>query len=186
MARPPGKALRNKRVTEADKEQFLEGLRQGMTFSQAAEAACHPAITFSWHRRRYPEFAEAVDQAREIGSDKIEAEALKRGIEGVLKPIIGKVEPGIDGHLRDADGNPLYEIVYSDRLLEVLLKGRKPEYKDKPTVDITNQTLNVSLEDRSAALDAVARVLESAGVTLEAAEGDTNGSGASYKELPEP
>lgn len=183
-----GKALerrQQKKVTERDKEVFLDGLCQGMTMKKAAELAAHPYDSFYKVRERDPEFNELVIRARDIGTDVLEEEAFRRGTEGFKKPVIGKVAPGIDGHLKDENGEYIYEMVYSDRLLEILLKGRRPEYRDKPTIDITNQTLNVSLEDRSAALDAVARVLESAGVTLEAAEGDTNGSGASYQELPE-
>lgn len=184
-----GKALerrQQKKVTERDKEVFLDGLCQGMTMKKAAELAAHPYDTFRKVRERDSEFNEMVLRAHEIGTDVLEEEAFRRGTEGFKKPVIGKIAPGIDGHLKDENGEYLYEMVYSDRLLEILLKGRRPEYREKQQVDITNQTLNVSLDDRSAALSDVARVLRDAGVTLEATEGITDGRGSSYQELPEP
>ena len=147
---------RQRKMTVADKERFLEELRKGRTVRLAAEAAHHPPTSFYWHRKNDPEFAAAVEEAIAIGTDVIEDEAFRRGVEGVVKKVYGKVAPGIDGVIGE-------EIVYSDRMLEVMLKGRRPEYRDNPKVQIDNKTLNVTIEDRSAALEDVARVLREAG-----------------------
>lgn len=172
-----------KRITERDKQVYLNALCEGMTVKGAAEAACHHADTFIKLRKRDPEFAELFAQARDIGTDVLEGEAQRRAVEGFKKPIIGKIAPGIDGHLKDEEGNLLYEIIYSDKLLEFLVKGRKPEYRDNQRVDITNQTLVVNAEDRTAAIEAVAKVLLDAGVTT--LEATTDDRRSSYKELPE-
>lgn len=174
-----------KKITDNDRTTFLDLVSQGMTIKEAAEAACHPANSFNKLGQYDPEFRELMEEAKQIGTDVIEAEARRRGVEGFKKPVIGKVAPGIDGQLKDEEGNLLWEIIYSDKLLEVLLKGRRPEYRDNQRVDITNQTLNVAIDDRSAALSAVAKVLADAGVTLEATEGLNDGRGSSYQELPE-
>ena len=61
--------------------------------------------------------------AQQVGTDVIEREAFRRAVEGWDEPVIGKVAPGIDGVLRDESGEPVVTRKYSDRLLEVLLKG---------------------------------------------------------------
>lgn len=154
---------RNKKVTEKDKEVFLEGIRSGMTLTQAAERASHPPESFFYRRKIEPEFAAQVQEAMDIGADVLLQEAQRRAVEGVQKPIIGKVAPGIDGQLKDENGNLLWETVHSDRILEFLIKGRLPDYKDNPKVQIDQKTLNVTIEDRSAALEDVAKVLREAG-----------------------
>lgn len=177
MAPKKGSTKPSKRVTVRDREVFLEALSQGLTVRDASRLACHPPTTFDSVRRRDPVFGEAVLAAMAVGTDVLERAAFDRGVHGVLKPIIGKVEPGIDGHLVDANGEPMYETVYSDKLLEVLLKGRRPEYRESRGVEITNQTLNVTVEDRSAALSEVARVLAEAGVDVGAITDGGSGVG---------
>jgi hypothetical protein len=158
---------RNKAVSAKDRERFLDGLRRGLTVSAAAEAAAHPAVTYYALASRDAEFAEAKALAMQIGADVLENEAYRRSVEGWQEPVVGKVAPGIDGHVVGPDGEPMYVTKYSDRLTEVLLKGRRPEYRDSPRVDVRNQTLNVmSREDRSASMAEVAEVLRAAGVDL--------------------
>lgn len=152
-------------LTEAARERFLEGLAAGLTVKDAAALTGHPGRTFEGWRERRPEFAERWRAAVAEGTDLLEREAQRRAVEGWLEPVVGKVAPGIDGHVRDAEGNPMYVVKYSDRLMEVLLKGRRPEYRDKPQVEVNNNTLNVSVEDRSASLAEIARVLAEAGVS---------------------
>lgn len=134
-----------------------------MTLTQAAERASHPPESFFYRRKIEPEFAAQVQEAMDIGADVLLQEAQRRAVEGVQKPIIGKVAPGIDGQLKDENGNLLWETVHSDRILEFLIKGRLPDYKDNPKVQIDQKTLNVTIEDRSAALEDVAKVLREAG-----------------------
>lgn len=66
-------------------------------------------------------FAGLFAAAEEHAADKLEREARRRGEEGWLRPAIsgGKV-------LLDKDSNPVMLREYSDRLMELLLKGRRP------------------------------------------------------------
>lgn len=153
-----------KRISANDREKFLDGLRRGLTVKAAAEAAAHPAVTFFALAARDPEFAEQKRLAMEVGTDLLEEEASRRGRDGWLEPVVGKVAPGIDGHVVGPDGEPMYIRRYSDRLMEVMLKGRRPEYRDNPRIDITNQTLNVPFVDRSATLREVAQVFRDLGL----------------------
>lgn len=136
-----------------------------MTVKNAAESAAHPPVTFFSLAARDPEFAEQKRLAMEVGTDVLENEAYRRAVEGYDELVIGKVSPGIDGVIRDEAGNPVVVKKFDSRLLEVLLKGRRPAYRDNPRVDISNQTLHLTVKpDRSAALTEVARVLKAAGV----------------------
>jgi hypothetical protein len=159
---------RKKKISATDRERFLDGLRRGLTVSTAAEAAAHPAVTFHALASRDAEFAESKALAMQIGADVLENEAYRRSVEGYLEPVVGKVAPGIDGHVVGPDGEPMYVRKFSDRLTEVLLKGRKPEYREQSRLDVRSQTLNVTVEDRSAALSAVAEVFRAAGVDPDA------------------
>lgn len=63
------------------------------------------------------EFAKRVEDAYEQGTDVLEKEAQRRAQEGVQRPIFqGGVQVG-------------KETVYSDKLMEVLLTGRRPAYR---------------------------------------------------------
>jgi hypothetical protein len=74
-----------------------------------------------------PQFAEALREAAEAAGDFIEAEAVRRAVQGVKKAVYYK------GDIID------WEIIYSDSLLQTLLKAAKPDkYADrsKQTTDI--------------------------------------------------
>lgn len=176
-----------RKITDEHRRVFLENLAKGLTMREAAELTGHPRSSF-WETRKDPEFEELVQQALAAGTDVIEAEVRRRAVEGYQEPVIGKIAPGIDGVLRNDDGDPITVTKYSDRLAEVLLKGRRPEYRDNPKIDISNQTLNVTVEDRSAALADVARVLAEAGVEVAEIEGHaaeiTDGSGGPGQVVP--
>jgi hypothetical protein len=81
------------------------------------------------------EFHEAWDAAVEIGNDYLEQEAQRRAVEGYNEPVVHKgiqafVRDPVTGELElDEHGKPIPLTVrrYSDRLLEILLKARRPE-----------------------------------------------------------
>lgn len=81
------------------------------------------------------EFHEAWDAALSLSADSLEEEAQRRGVKGYSEPVIHK---GIQAFKRDAETNalilddngdpiPLTITRYSDRMLELLLKARRPE-----------------------------------------------------------
>jgi hypothetical protein len=93
----------------------LEALAQGKSPTYAAkEAGVSRAIAYRW-RQRDPKFAAAWDEAVAEGIDQLEDEAHRRAVEGVDRAVYqGGVRVG--------------EIkTYSDSLLTLLLKSRRPE-----------------------------------------------------------
>ena len=68
------------------------------------------------HRQLDDTFAKAWEEAEQVAADRLEAEAWRRGVEGVSEPLVsaGKLVCG-------ADGQPLVIQQYSDQLLLALL-----------------------------------------------------------------
>lgn len=106
------------RVSQRKKRRFLEALRQVPCVTLAAEAADVPRQTLYAARQEDPEFAAAWEEAREQGYDVAEAEAWRRAVDGVKEPVYQGGE--LVGH----------RLVYSDALLDRLLKAHKPQRYD--------------------------------------------------------
>ena len=70
-----------------------------------------------------PEFQEALKCAREMAADILEAEAFRRAVEGVERPV---------GWYKGVAGGTVRE--YSDNLLMFQLKMLRPEYRDRVEV----------------------------------------------------
>jgi hypothetical protein len=94
---------------------------------------------YAW-RQHDPEFAKAWDDAYAAGGDAIEEEARRRAMDGWDEAVFqGGEQVGVVHR-------------YSDRLLERLLKGRKPQiYGD--LVSITNQIQTEPVEIRVVYVD---------------------------------
>lgn len=71
---------------------------------------------------RWPAYIEAFKAANDIFGERLENETYRRAVSGVQRVRIhaGKV-------VCDEKGNPIVELEYSDRLLELLLAGRMPD-----------------------------------------------------------
>lgn len=96
-------------------EKVLGVLREGHTPKQAAAAAGVGRTTiFDW-RREDKAFAEAWEAAVDEGTDVLEQEAHRRAVEGVSRPVYQGKE--LVGHVQE----------YSDTLLILMMKGRRPE-----------------------------------------------------------
>lgn len=92
----------------------LKCLREGRTPKEAALAAGVGRTTiFEW-RTTDPDFAAAWAAAVEEGVDRLEAEAYRRAVEGVAKPVFQSGE--CVGHVQE----------YSDNLLMMMMRGRRP------------------------------------------------------------
>lgn len=94
-------------------------------------------------RRGDPEFQQMYEDAEATSGDALEAEARRRAVQGVNKIV---VQQGMPVYMRDNLGRlmrdelggliPVVETTYSDRLLELLLKGAKPDkYRENVKVD---------------------------------------------------
>lgn len=108
-ARPRG------RPTLKQREVYLDALREGATIKEAAAAAGRDRFAFVHLRRVDENFAADHDEAFEEGADVLEAAAFKRAVDGVVT------------YRYDKDGNASETITYSDRLLELLLKAKRPK-----------------------------------------------------------
>ncbi len=102
--------------TAGDKRRiaFLKGLEQGMSAAGAAEAAgISRSLVYRW-REHDRAFAAAWRLAAEVGTDRLEDEAMRRALEGVEKPVFYRGEAV--GVVR----------TYDNRLLMLLLQRRRP------------------------------------------------------------
>lgn len=131
MARRPNKPRTALTRTGRWRSAFLAALAEGENVTLAAKAAGIDRGTAYERRGADPAFAKAWDSALEVAIDALEAEARRRAYEGVLvKRFTKSGEPVID----PATGEQYVERVYSDRLMEVLLRAHRPaRFRDNHT-----------------------------------------------------
>jgi hypothetical protein len=123
------------KLTLSARDEFLGYLRAGNTITFAARAIGMSRQGVYDHKASDPAFAAEWDQAVDEGIDVLEQEAKRRAVEGVSKPIVqgGRI-------VTDADGNALVVREYSDKLLEMLLKAKKPDvYRDNARIEHTGK-----------------------------------------------
>lgn len=108
--------------THKREEEFLCWLREGHTVTYACEKVGISLSTVYKHRSDDTDFAERWAEAREMGVDRLEDIAIDRAVSG------------------------------SDRLLEFLLKGARPDkYRDRQITEQTGDiTIRVVYDDASA------------------------------------
>lgn len=103
------------RVTQKAKALFLKCLAETGNISKSAEAAGKSRSAFYALRENDAAFSADWNCALEIGTDALEDEAIRRGLEGIEKPVYQSKT--LVGHVRE----------YSDRMLVMMLKARRPE-----------------------------------------------------------
>jgi hypothetical protein len=109
-------------IAGAKRRKFLDALRQCGNVTAACRAAQLDQSNAYKVRAADPEFAAAWADALEEAADVLEAEAWRRAVRGVERPVFQGGEQV--GAVRE----------YSDTLLIFLLKGAKPEkYRDNYT-----------------------------------------------------
>jgi hypothetical protein len=101
---------------------FLAALSESGDAQAAAETAEANLEELQELRGLDPEFATAWRRAEEAATDKLEALARARAIEGFVQPVTsdGKV-------VRDDRGQPLVVRGYADNILLSLLRAQRPE-----------------------------------------------------------
>jgi hypothetical protein len=107
---------------------FLAALEASGNVSAAAHRAGVHRCTAYRHRAGESDFRAAWDEALEVALDALEAEARRRALEGWEEPVFH--EGKICGHIRK----------YADRLLMMLLKAYRPEFRDNAPVRSTGDT----------------------------------------------
>src|SRR5690606_23289223 len=122
-------------MTDAErKRKFLDAYRELHTIKAACQATGISRSTHHYWLASDPDYAELYEYARQDVSDTLEAEAWRRGYEGVerIKYYKGK-EIG-------------REREYSDQLLLVLLKANAPEkFGEKAVLDVNMRSLMGSI-----------------------------------------
>lgn len=120
-------------------ETFLEKLREGLSVTAACSAADIGRSTVYEWRQRDEEFEVAWHDAIEAGTDAFEDEARRRAVDGTLRPVF---QSGAEvGQVRE----------YSDRLLELMLKARRPQvYRERVDVSHSGQIARPSAEELAA------------------------------------
>lgn len=111
------------RVRARVKEIFVRKLAEVGNVSEACRAAkISRNCAYEW-READGDFKKLWDEAVDVSVDALEQEARRRAVQGVLEPVYqgGKKV----GSIRK----------YSDRMLEILLKGHRPE-KFRERVDL--------------------------------------------------
>ncbi len=87
----------------------------------AAIAGVHRSVLYTAQWKQDRAFQAALKAAEEVAADRLEAEAWRRAVEGVEKPV---------GWYKGQPGG--YVTEYSDTLLIFLLKGLRPEkYRER-------------------------------------------------------
>jgi hypothetical protein len=112
-------------IPKRDRETFLQVLRGGWSATKAAEATPIERRRFHALRKADEAFDRAWTEASETGLDRLRDEAYRRAFEGVR-----------DFRL-DKDGVEHELIVYSDKLIELLLKYHDHGYRERSQVEIT-------------------------------------------------
>ena len=123
--------MKQHRVTKQRRQRFLEALAATGNVTLAARAAAVSRTSVYAYRQADEDFERGWLEAEQIAGDRLEAEAWRRGVDGVSEPVVsaGRLVTG-------ADGNPLFVQRYSDQLLLALLRARRPEFRAQ-TIDLT-------------------------------------------------
>lgn len=129
-------------LTEKRKAVFLEELSAHGIVSRAARRASPHATsgavqTFRDARATDPDFAAAWDAALDEARAAVEYELHRRAVEGWEEPIYGgRYRERIVGTARR----------YSDRLLELRVKGLLPHYRESSSIALSNFVGGASTE----------------------------------------
>lgn len=173
VAKGKGRGLGG-RVPETHKQRFIDLIAAGGRIHQSAFAAGHDPRTFWRIMAADPAFKAEFEIAKETGAYVLVDEAERRGAEGWLEPVYGK---GPDGWVEQVGEVRKYD----SNLLMFTVKGRLPQYKDNPKIDLSQTHVSVSFDDRSAKVDEMWRVLADAGVD---AQQIAHGRGTTRELLP--
>jgi hypothetical protein len=110
-------SVRKARVpfTIPKQREYLEKLAETGLKAHAARHVNVSREMVRYERKQNPAFEELEQEALTYFAEQLEAEAIRRAKDGVEKPVYYKGH--VVGHITE----------FSDRLMEVLLKGRIPE-----------------------------------------------------------
>lgn len=141
------RALKGRVKKTADNAlRYLDMLAETGNLSAAAESIdITPSTATAWRKddgfkitiegEEYT-FAELCQEASNMFADKVEAEVVRRAVEGYDEPIVYKGQIMSEFDEETGKFKPITVKKFSDRLLEVLIKGQKPKYAGDAQVQI--------------------------------------------------
>lgn len=142
------------------KETFLKALSNTANVRAAClQAGVDSSTIYRWQEHD-EEFSFKFQQANKDASWLLYGEAWQRAMRGEEEYVVsgGKLIYG-------PDGNPLKVNKKSDRMLELLLKARLPEFRDKHQIDLNaningqiNSTNLISIDTRALTSDQLAKL----------------------------
>ena len=112
----------NTRLTPLTREKFLQKLKETANVSLSADLVGISRVRAYQVRKKDKAFAEAWDEAIEIGVDNLEYEARRRAMDGTKRPVFYKGK--VCGHIQE----------YSDKLMETLLAAHRPSKYNRSMV----------------------------------------------------
>lgn len=119
-------------ITAANQRAFLVAFAEHGNIRLACEISQVGRTTVRDWRAADTDFEARYVAARDDAADRLEQEARRRAIEGVDRPLIGRVD-------KDEDGIVAYERQYSDRLLITLLQGHRPDRFNRQRLEHTGK-----------------------------------------------
>lgn len=130
-------------IRHTKKRAFLAAFAQNGHIGKASEVVGISRANHALWMKKDPEYAEAFGRAESMAIERLEAEADRRGVEGVKKPVY--------------QGGKLvgYVTEYSDTLLIFRLKALAPaKYRERVqvTADVTHHDGDSALDDEIARL----------------------------------
>jgi len=124
------------------KAMFLEKFAE-LGFARKACSAINVSPTTVYTALRQDEdFKEAFEEIKDAWDEEIEIEAHRRAVYGVQRIVVqgGKVIFQVDENGVPTN-NPLMETIFSDRLIEFVLRARMPtKYGNKLALDTQNKS----------------------------------------------
>lgn len=123
------------KLTDKKREEFLDYLRGGWSITASAGRISVSRQAVYALRQSDRDFARQWEDAYESGTDIFEDEVKRRAVEGTEKPVFYQGE--IVGHIKE----------YSDTLLIVALKARRPELYREQVKVITAQDTDKAIDE---------------------------------------
>ena len=127
-----------KRIKHPKKRAFLAAYAECGNVTQAAEIAGIDRNTHYGWKHSDPLYAEALAAAEGQAADRLEQEARRRAVEGVIEPVFYKGKMVTEGE--GESKKPVGIRRFSDTLLIFLMKGAMPEkYKERVAAEHTGK-----------------------------------------------
>lgn len=106
---------------------FLRSFARYGIVAQGCRAANISRVSYNHWVGSDKWFAERAKVAKDIAADHIESEAFRRAVEGVDEPVIFQGEVSMVEDPETGEKRPLTVKKYSDPLMQLVLKGTRPE-----------------------------------------------------------